>query len=268
MADFVSFREGLAEQTFRKGGSRRGSIGCAAPNWRRLRISSTYCRDKVCNRPNLSGRNSARQSRRKLTAGWRKPSSNVWQLLRRSSWSRERRAKAEAEAEAKRKADAEQRRLADLFKAEQERRAKAETEAEAKRKVDAEQRRLADLKAEQERKAGEAERQRLAAVKAEQEPKAKILPAPSSLFTIQRDVEASPTGGTRNESLYSRSIGECEQTCAQRPTCNVFTYAKSIGAGACYLYTRAELKPNAGFEVLGIRNSVNQTASTESSRTA
>ena len=95
------------------------------------------------------------------------------------------------------------------------------------------------------RKADEAERQRLAAVKAEQEPKAKILPAPSSLFTIQRDVEASPTGGTRDELLYSRSIGECEQTCAQRPTCNVFTYAKSIGAGACYLYTRAELKPNA-----------------------
>ena len=101
-------------------------------------------------------------------------------------------------------------------------------------------------------------------MKAEQEREAKTLPGPSSLFTIQRDVEASPTGGTRNESLYSRSIGECEQTCAQRPTCNVFTYAKSIGAGACYLYTRAELKPNAGFDS-GIRNSVNQTASTESS---
>ena len=98
-------------------------------------------------------------------------------------------------------------------------------------------------------------------------PRPRYCLAPSSLFTIQRDVEASPTGGTRNKSLYSRSIGECEQTCAQRPTCNVFTYAKSIGAGACYLYTRAELKPNAGFDS-GIRNSVNQTASAEFFRTA
>jgi hypothetical protein len=117
--------------------------------------------------------------------------------------------------------------------------------------------------AEANRKADEAERQRLAAVKAEQEHQASFessalpigpstITAPNSLFTIQRDVEASPTGGTRNESLYSRSIEECEQTCAQRPTCNVFTYAKGIGAGACYLYTRAELKPNAGFDS-GIR---------------
>ena len=147
-------------------------------------------------------------------------------------WEEQRKA-IETEANSK-VAEAEQQRLAALkaLKLEEERRAKAEAEAEAKRKADAEQRRLADLKAEQERMA-------------------KTLPAPS-LFTIQRDVEASATGGARNESLYSRSIGECEQTCAQRPTCNVFTYAKSIGAGACYLYTRAELKPNAGFDS-GIR---------------
>jgi hypothetical protein len=148
-------------------------------------------------------------------------------------WEEQRKA-VETEANSK-VAEAEQQRLAALeaLKLEQERRAKAEAEAEAKRKADAEQRRLAVVKAEQEREA-------------------KTLPAPNSLFAIQRDVEASATGGTRNESVYSRSIGECEQTCAQRPTCNVFTYAKSIGAGACYLYTRAELKPNAGFDS-GIR---------------
>ena len=135
----------------------------------------------------------------------------------------EQQARAEAEAEAKRKEDAEQRRVADLFKAEQER----------------QQRRLADLKAEQERKADEAERQRLAVVKAEQEREAKTLPGPSSLFTIQRDVEASATGGTRNESLYSRSIGRVHaNVCATADLQRIYLRQEHWGRGLLSIHTR------------------------------
>src|SRR5262249_10704905 len=79
---------------------------------------------------------------------------------------------------------------------------------------------------------------------------------PNSLFTIQRGVEASwALGYPAGESLFTPSIEECEQKCAQRATCNLFTYNKRTGAGACYLYTRADLKPRANFDS-GIRKSV------------
>ena len=107
---------------------------------------------------------------------------------------------------------AEQQRLVAL-RAEQERQARAAAEADAKRKAD------------------EAERQRL--------------------FTIRRGMEASWVLGSTRDSFYSLSFEECEQKCAQRPTCRVFTWL--IGARACYLYTNAELKPNANFDS-GVRN--------------
>jgi hypothetical protein len=88
--------------------------------------------------------------------------------------------------------------------------------------------------------------------------------ASNSLFTVQRGMEASRAlGYPQVDAFYSPSIGECEQKCAQRSNCNVFTYNKR-SSGACYLYTRAELTSNPDFDS-GVRNSVEQTASAQSS---
>jgi hypothetical protein len=87
---------------------------------------------------------------------------------------------------------------------------------------------------------------------------------PNSPFTVQRGMEASRAlGYPQVDAFYSPSIGECEQKCAQRSNCNVFTYNKR-SSGACYLYTRAELTSNPDFDS-GVRNSVEQTASAQSS---
>jgi hypothetical protein len=80
----------------------------------------------------------------------------------------------------------------------------------------------------------------------------------NSLFLIRRDMEASRVleGFSHDVAYYSLSVEECEQKCAQRSNCNVFTYNKRGGsAGACYLYTRgrAQLTSNPDFDS-GIRN--------------
>jgi hypothetical protein len=72
-------------------------------------------------------------------------------------------------------------------------------------------------------------------------------------FTIRRGMEAS--GYPAGAAVFNQSFEECEQTCVQRSTCNVYTYSKRTGAGACYLYTRADIKPNPDFDS-GVRNSV------------
>jgi len=205
-----------------------------------------------------------------------------------------------AEAEAKRKADeAERQRLAGL-KAEQERQARAAAEAaEAKRKAEeAERQRQAEaaVKAEQgqwraltdrtlcgnalnNEKSGwdqtprygtyvtEASRRGLTVDSCRQLVGAtaalSTTTASNSLFTVQRGMEASRAlGYPQVDAFYSPSIGECEQKCAQQSNCNVFTYNKR-SSGACYLYTRADLKPNPEFDT-GTRDSVNQTAYTSS----
>ena len=98
VADFVSFCEGLANKHPR-GGSRRGSIGCAAPNWRGGYAFFRHTVERGTQQAELK-------------------------------WEEERKA---AEAEAKRKAEeAEQQRLA--AKAEQERQARAAAEAEAEQR--------------------------------------------------------------------------------------------------------------------------------------
>jgi hypothetical protein len=137
----------------------------------------------------------------------------------------ERQARSAAEAEVKRM-QAEQQRLAAL-RAEEDRKAKAAAEAEAKRKAE-EQQRQANIRAEQERQAR-------AAAEAE-----------AKRFTIQRSMEATGRVGA-DEVFYKLSIEECEQKCAQRPNCNVFTYTTRRATAACYLYTRADLVPNADF---------------------
>src|SRR5262245_66048008 len=86
--------------------------------------------------------------------------------------------------------------------------------------------------------------------------------ATNSLFTIQMGMEAS--GGTGSFAQYLKSIWKCEQKCAERPTCNIYTYNKLIGSGACYLYTRADLKPNAAFDK-SEESRVDKTGNTESS---
>jgi hypothetical protein len=124
-----------------------------------------------------------------------------------------------------------------------------------------EERRAAE--AQVKRKADEAEQQRLAAIKAEQErvpwasraaAEAEVKRKAEQQFTIRRGIEGlwvSGSGST-NERLASVSFEECEKTCAQRPmTCDVFTYYKITRA--CFLYSRAELKPNANFDS-GVRN--------------
>jgi hypothetical protein len=78
--------------------------------------------------------------------------------------------------------------------------------------------------------------------------------ASNSLFTIFSDVEAS---GDLADVFYSLSFEQCQQKCTQQPTCNAFDYNKrtgiGVGIGACHLYTRASLKPNANFNS-GVRN--------------
>jgi PAN domain len=46
------------------------------------------------------------------------------------------------------------------------------------------------------------------------------------------------------------SSGECAQNCKRLATCNAFAYNKR--SGSCYLYSRADTKPNANY-VSGIR---------------
>jgi hypothetical protein len=82
------------------------------------------------------------------------------------------------------------------------------------------------------------------------QPSFTILRQPS--FTIRRGMEASiPFTEKLSDQTHLplASIGECEQKCAQHSTCNVFTYKP----GSCYLYTRANLAPNADFDS-GVRN--------------
>ena len=186
----------------------------------------------------------------------------------------QRQAKA-ADVEAKLKAmEAEQQRLRE----EVQRQAKAAADAEAQRKAaEAEQQRLREevqrqtrvaADAEAKRKAAEAEQQRLVAVKAEEERKAKaeaeaaarsaaLQPAPTvtGLFTIRSNTEAS--GDVAIPSAFVRSIGDCQEKCAQWPTCKIFTY-KKIG-GSCYLYARADLRPNPEFNS-GLRDSASTPA--------
>ena len=151
------------------------------------------------------------------------------------------------EVEVNRKvAEVEQQRLAALKAVEQEQRGRAAAEAEVKRINEQADKMLVALRAqvaaeaEAKRKADEAERQ-------------------PGRFTIRRGIEASAVLPGSHPSGYlaiTRSIEECEQVCASREqqgqmTCSAFT--RRIHDGACYVYSRAELKPNAYFDS-GVRN--------------
>jgi TIR domain/PAN domain len=139
----------------------------------------------------------------------------------------------------------------------------AKGEQERQAAATAEQERQAAVKAERERQAtAKAERERQAKVAAEAEAKQQLATARPGgpqeivpkLFTLQNNSEAFSRGNASDDqSLFTRSVGECEQTCAQKNTCNIYTYNKQ--GGTCYLYTYAELKPNAFFDT-GIRNAV------------
>jgi hypothetical protein len=182
---------------------------------------------------------------------------------------KERQARPAAEAEMKRmKEQAEQQRLAAL-RADEER-TKAAAAAEAKRKAEeAEQQRFANLdsrslcgQALNGPKSGwdqnpyyathvtEASRRGLTVDSCRRLVEAAgalpVTTASNSLFTIRRGVEA--TGLGIKEVFSSLSIEDCEQKCAQQSTCNVYTYSSRIGSGACFLYTRADFKPNANFD--------------------
>ena len=196
----------------------------------------------------------AGRSIRRIAQGLERSPSTVSREIRRT-----------AAADAKRKAEeAEQQRLA-AAKAEE---AKAAADADAKRKA---------AEAEQQRLKEEVQRQctakfdfncssaalRLAsalqpgnqlaptgqAAQAEQQQQARAV-APTGttgLFTIRSNTEAS--GDHKQPADYSRSvnsIGACEESCAQRTPCKIFSYDKS--AGICYRYLRADFKPNERYD--------------------
>jgi hypothetical protein len=152
----------------------------------------------------------------------------------------QRQTKAAADAEVKRKAaEVEQQRL----KEEAQRQTKAAADAEAKRKS-AEERLAAILKFEQGRADAEA---------ATKKPDIKLAPAtspasaqsPTGLFAIKADTEASGNPGPAADlpltSFSSRAA--CEQSCAEMPSCNAFTYKKSDGT--CFRYSSASsFNPN------------------------
>ena len=111
----------------------------------------------------------------------------------------------------------------EAVKAEQERQARAAAEAEEKRKAE-----QAAIKAMEQARQG----------------------TKANLFTIQRDMVA--WSAPHDESFFKLSFFECEQKCAQGPTCKVFTHNKYNGF--CFLYLQdAALKPNPIYD-FGVRN--------------
>jgi TIR domain/PAN domain len=189
----------------------------------------------------------------------------------------QRQAQAAADAEAKRKAaETEQQRL----KEEAQRQAQAAADAEAKRKAaEAEQQRLkeeverqaqAAADAEVKRNAAEAEQQRLAAVKAEQdrnaraeaENAAKRRPDSSpSRASFERRSGMVASGSEISFTPAVGSIDECEQKCTHSTGCTVFSFNKSVGS--CYLYSRAGLTPDGGYDSgIRIADKLSQATST------
>src|SRR5262245_16284015 len=153
-------------------------------------------------------------------------------------------AKEAADANARLKAaEAEQQRLKD----EVQRQTKAVVDADAKRRaVEAEQQRFA-FRMEEERKAKtEAE---AAATAAQPQSAPTVAKGP---FEIRSNMEATGSyvdyiGRPQTVS----SVGECEQKCTESAGCNAFAFGKRSAAslrGVCYLYSRAELKPNPNFD--------------------
>jgi hypothetical protein len=149
----------------------------------------------------------------------------------------QRQIKAVADADSTRKtAEAEQQRLKD----EVQRLTKAAADVEAKLKSsEAEQQRLRD------------EVQRLTKPKGAQEFSGFLAGHPAdspasstALFTIRTNTSAM--GYQPHEQSFARSIGDCEQKCAQTATCKIFSYGK--GSGICYTYSRANLVPNESFD--------------------
>jgi PAN domain-containing protein len=73
------------------------------------------------------------------------------------------------------------------------------------------------------------------------------LTSTTGLFTIRSNTEA--TSDQVVPVTPALSIRECERKCTESSTCKIFTYSK---IGACYLYSRADFKPNAHYDS-GIR---------------
>ena len=154
----------------------------------------------------------------------------------------QRQAKAAADVEAKLKAaEAEQQRLKD----EVQRQAKAAADADAKRRTaEAEQQRLKEELQRQAKAATDADAKRTAAEPASQSSPAAV----KGLFEIRRNMEAARFPSDHSSPV--KSIDECEQKCTQSASCNAFAFDKRIRS--CYLYSRADLVPNANFNS-GIR---------------
>ena len=100
-------------------------------------------------------------------------------------------------------------------------------------------------------KAAEAEQK-----KAEQDQKANPAPADiKMLFEIRRNMEAGKFPYDNWSTV--KSFDECEQKCTDLARCNTFAFEKR--SRSCYLYSRAELVPNANFDS-GVRQSAAPTA--------
>ena len=81
--------------------------------------------------------------------------------------------------------------------------------------------------------------------KAPQEPR--VVAPFAAEFELRRSTEAftSPLIPT-DFSGFVRTFDECEQRYRQSAKCNIFTFHPSTQA--CYLYSRADLKPNKDFD--------------------
>jgi hypothetical protein len=150
--------------------------------------------------------------------------------LKTAEAEQQRQAKAAVDADSKRKAaENEQQRLRD----EVQRQTKAATDADAKRRL---------AEAEQQRLKEEVQRQAKAAA-----PPASSAIQSSGLFTIRNNSEATITKGADwFSSAAGTSIRECEATCAQSPTCKIFTYNKKYRH--CYMYSNATFAPNENYD--------------------
>ena len=137
----------------------------------------------------------------------------------------------------------------------------ARSHADSKRKAaEAEQPRLKEEVQRQAKAAAEADTKLKAAEaeqkKAEQDQKANPAPADiKMLFEIRRNMEAGKFPYDNWSTV--KSFDECEQKCTDLARCNTFAFEKR--SRSCYLYSRAELVPNANFDS-GVRQSAAPTA--------
>jgi hypothetical protein len=77
-----------------------------------------------------------------------------------------------------------------------------------------------------------------------------------SLFTFNRDMDATGTADPSNAIWAAGSFDDCQQSCERSNTCNVFSYSKATRL--CYKYSAADLVQRLNFDS-GVRKSAVQS---------